>query len=143
VYRAHDTKLNPLVLVQPDTVVRWHRDWLRRRWARRSGRIRSGRPNTDAAIRTPVSQMAAVNPLWGTPRIHGELGKLGIAVSQATIAKYMLRRRQPPSQAWRTFLANPIGQVMAADFFVVPTATCVYLPSTASEAATISSSLRA
>ena len=67
--------------------------------------------------------MAAANPLWGAPRIHGELRKLGISVSQATVAKYMPRRDTPPSQPWRTFLANHVGQIMAADFFVVPTVT--------------------
>jgi predicted metal-dependent peptidase len=65
--------------------------------------------------------MSRANPLWGAPRIHGELLKLGIAVSQSTVAKYMVNRRRPPSQTWRTFLANHVGQVMAADFFVVPT----------------------
>ena len=67
--------------------------------------------------------MATANPLWGAPRIHGELQKLGISVSQATVAKYMPRRDKPPSQPWRTFLANHVGQIMAADFFVVPTVT--------------------
>ncbi len=69
--------------------------------------------------------MSEANPLWGAPRIHGEILKLGIDVCQATVAKYMVRRRRPPSQIWRTFLANHIGQVMAADFFVMPTATVV------------------
>jgi len=67
--------------------------------------------------------MAEVNPLWGAPRIHGELIKLGIDVSQATVAAYMPRRRRPPSPTWRTFLANHVDQIVAADFFVVPTAT--------------------
>jgi hypothetical protein len=70
-----------------------------------------------------IRRMATANPLWGAPRIHGELQKLGIAVSQATVAKYMPRRDTPPSQPWRTFLANHVGQIMAADFFVVPTVT--------------------
>ena len=68
--------------------------------------------------------MSQTNPLWGAPRIHGELLKVGIDVSQATVAKYMIRHRRPPSQTWKTFLANHVGQIMAADFFVVPTATC-------------------
>jgi len=69
--------------------------------------------------------MSESNPLWGAPRIHGELLKLGIDVSQATVAKYIVRpRHRPPSQTWRTFLRNHIGQIVAADFFVVPTATC-------------------
>ena len=67
--------------------------------------------------------MSRANPLWGAPRIHGELRKIGIGVAQSTVAKYMVTRRRPPSQTWRTFLANHVGQVMAADFFVVPTAT--------------------
>ena len=67
--------------------------------------------------------MAEANPLWGAPRIHGELLKLGIGVSQATVAKYMPRHRRPPSQTWRTFLANHVNQIAAADFFVVPTVT--------------------
>src|ERR1700736_6913698 len=67
--------------------------------------------------------MVQANPRWGAPRIHGELLKLGIDVCQATVAKYMMRPRQPPSQTWRTFLRNHIGQIVAADFFVVPTVT--------------------
>jgi putative transposase len=76
-----------------------------------------------ADVRVLIRQMAETNPRWGAPRIHGELLKRGIDVSQATVAKDMGRRRPPPSQTWRTFLANHIGQIMAADFFVVPTAT--------------------
>src|SRR5688572_29746164 len=74
-----------LTVVQPDTVVRWHRQWLRRRWTRRSGRRHPGRPTTDSAIRALVSTMTAANPLWGAPRIHGELAKLGITVSERTV----------------------------------------------------------
>jgi transposase InsO family protein len=74
-------------------------------------------------IRTLIRTMANANPRWGAPRIHGELLKLGVDVCQATVAKYMGRRRQPPSQTWRTFLRNHIGQIVAADFFVVPTLT--------------------
>jgi hypothetical protein len=67
--------------------------------------------------------MSEANPLWGAPRIHGEFLKLGVAVSQATVATYMVRHRRPPSQTWRTFLANHMSQIVAADSFVVPTAT--------------------
>jgi putative transposase len=67
--------------------------------------------------------MSQANPLWGAPRIHGELLKLGIVVSQASVTKYVVRQRRPPSQSWRTFLINHVEQIMAADFFVVPTAT--------------------
>jgi transposase InsO family protein len=83
-----------------------------------------GRPTVPADVRSLIRTVAQTNPLWGAPRIHGELLKLGIDGSQATVAKYMGRRRQPPSQTWRTFLRNHVGQVVAADFFVVPTATC-------------------
>jgi putative transposase len=76
-----------------------------------------------ADVRTLIRTMAQENSRWGAPRIHGELLKLGIDVSQATVAKYMGRRRQPPSQTWRTFLRNHVGQIVAADFFVVPTVT--------------------
>ena len=82
-----------------------------------------GRPTVPADVRALIRTMAQANPRWGAPRIHGQLLKLGIDVCQATVAKYMMRQRQPPSQTWRTFLRNHIGQIVAADFFVVPTAT--------------------
>jgi hypothetical protein len=112
-----------LLIVQPDTVLRWHRHWLRRRWAGRSKPVRPGRPRTDTAIRSPVEEMAAANPLWGAPRIHGELGKLGIAVSERTVSRLLRRRRRPPSQTWRTFLANHTAALVSMDFFTVPTVT--------------------
>jgi hypothetical protein len=83
-----------------------------------------GRPTVTTDIRTLIRTMAQANPRWGAPRIHGELLKLGIDVSETTVTKYMGRRRQPPSQTWRTFLRNHVGQIIAADFFVVPTVTC-------------------
>ena len=95
-----------LVIVRPETVLRWHRHWLRRSWADRSKRIPQGRPSTAAAIRSLVDEMAAANPLWGAPRIHGELSKLGIALSERTVSRLLRRRRRPPSQTWRTFLSN-------------------------------------
>lgn len=112
-----------LVIVQPDTVVRWHREWLRRRWTRRSNTDRVGRPRTDAAIRNLVSEMATANPLWGAPRIHGELAKVGVAVSERTISRLLRRRAQPPSQTWRTFLTNHLATLVSVDFFTVPTLT--------------------
>jgi putative transposase len=112
-----------LVLVQPDTVVRWHREWLRRRWTRRSARIRAGRPRTDATIRTLVITLAAANPLWGAPRIHGELKKIGVEVSERTVSRLLRRRRRPPSQTWRTFLTNHAASLVSMDFFTVPTLT--------------------
>ena len=111
-----------LVIVKPETVIAWHRQGFRLWWAWKSRR-RIGRPTLPADVRSLIRTMAQANPRWGAPRIHGELLKLGIDVCQATVAKYMGRRRQPPSQTWRTFLHNHIGQIVAADFFVVPTAT--------------------
>jgi putative transposase len=111
-----------LVLVKPDTALAWHRRGFRLFWTWKS-RYRTGRPAAAPEVCALIRRMAAANPLWGAPRIHGELQKLGISVSQATVAKYMPRRDTPPSQPWRTFLANHVGQIMAADFFVVPTVT--------------------
>jgi putative transposase len=109
-----------LVIVKPETVIAWHRRGFRLWWTWKSRRG-MGRPSMTADVRTLIRTMAEANPRWGAPRIHGELLKLGLNVCQATVAKYMGRRRQPPSQTWRTFLRNHIGQVVAADFFVVPT----------------------
>ncbi len=109
-----------LVIVPPATVVRWHRQWLRRRWTRRSAHARSGRPSPDAAIRTLVGQMGTANPLWGAPRIHGELLKLGIEVSERTVSRLL---RRPPSQTWRAFLTNHLTCLVSLDFFTVPTLT--------------------
>jgi putative transposase len=111
-----------LVLVQRATIVAWHRRGFRLFWTWKS-RHRTGRPSVPSDVCVLIHTMSQANPLWGAPRIHGELQKLGIVLSQSTVAKYMLRRRRPPSQTWRTFLANHVGQVMAADVFVVPTAT--------------------
>jgi putative transposase len=112
-----------LLLVQPETVVRWHREWLRRRWHRRSRPRRQGRPSVDQDIRTLVGEMATANPLWGAPRIHGELQKLGLGVSERTVSRLMPRRRRPPSQTWRTFLANHVTSMVSMDFFTVSTLT--------------------
>src|SRR4029077_1639295 len=112
-----------LIVVQPDTVVRWHRDWLRRHWTRRSQRRRPGRPTTNSAIRTLVRTMTTANPLWGAPRIHGELAKLGLTVSERTVSRLLRRPRRPPSQTWRSFLANHVATLVSMDFFTVPTLT--------------------
>jgi putative transposase len=111
-----------IVIVRPETVLAWHRRGFRLFWAWKSRR-RLGRPVIPPDVRLLIRRMTEANPLWGAPRIHGELLKLGIAISQATVTKYMPRHRRPPSQTWRTFLANHVGQIMAADFFVVPTVT--------------------
>ena len=110
-----------VVIVKPDTVIAWHRRGFRLFWRWKSRQ--RGRPTVPADIRALIRSMSQANPLWGAPRLHGEILKLGIDVSQATVAKYMGRRRRPPSQTWRTFLENHVAQVMAADFFVVPTVT--------------------
>jgi transposase InsO family protein len=112
-----------LVIVRPETVLAWHRRGFRLFWTWKS-RHRVGRPGVPPDVRQLIRTMADMNPLWSAPRIHGELLKLGIVVSQSTVAKYMPRHRRPPSQTWRTFLTNHVDQITAADFFVVPTATC-------------------
>src|SRR5262249_23347702 len=112
-----------LVIVKPETVIAWHRQGFRLFWTWNSRR-RIGRPPVPADVRALIRTMSEANPLWGAPRVHGELLKLGIDVSQATVAKYIAHpRHRPPSQTWRTFLRNHIAQIVAADFFVVPTAT--------------------
>jgi hypothetical protein len=112
-----------LVLVQPETVPRWHHDWLRRRWSRRSTRTRCGRPLIDREISALIREMAMANPLWGAPRIHGELVKLGVDVSERTVSRLLQPRHRPSSQTWRTFLTNHLAAVVSMDFFTVPTVT--------------------
>lgn len=114
---------NALVLVQPSTVVRWHRDGFRRYWRRKSQAPACGRPRTVAELRSLIRQMAQANPLWGAPRIHGELLKLGVEISQRTVGRLMGRKRGPPSQTWRSFLDNHVKNLASLDFFVVPTAS--------------------
>ena len=111
-----------LAMVQPDTVILWHRKAFAWHWTRKSRRL-PGRPEVAANIRDLIRRMSQANPLWGAPRIHGELLKLGIAVAQSTVARYLPRPRKPPSQTWRTFLTNHLAQTAAIDFFTVPTAT--------------------
>ena len=98
-----------LVIVSPDTVLRWQRRRFREYWTHLSGRSRGGRSLVSTEVAALVRTMATANPLWGAPRIHGELGKLGIVLSQSTVAKYMGIRRRPPSQTCRTFLANHVS----------------------------------
>ena len=110
-----------LVIVKPETVIAWHRKGFRLYWRWKSRGGKAGRPCVSREIRELIRQMSTANPLWGAPRIHGELLKLGIQISQATVAKYMMRQRKPPSQTWRTFLENHVQQLVAIDFLVVPT----------------------
>ncbi len=109
--------------LHPNTVVRWHREGFRRYWTWKSRRQHAGRPSVDIEIRKLIRQMQAENVGWGAPRIHGELLKLGIDLSQATVSKYMVRQKKPPSQTWRTFLENHTDCIAGIDFFTVPTAT--------------------
>src|SRR5271156_2354927 len=119
-YRLWPRFLKVMVVVKPATVIQWHRQGFRFYWRWRS---KSGRPSIDREIRDLIRQMSSANPLWGAPRIHGELLKLGIEVSQATVAKYMMRRRGTPSQNWRTFLRNYAEGIAAIDMFVVASAS--------------------
>ena len=109
-------------IVKPETVIAWHRRGFRLFWTWKS-RHRTGRPAVPHDVRALIREMSTANPLWGAPRIHGELQKLGIMVSESTVAKYMRRHPRPPSQTWRTFLTNHASQIVAADLFVVPTVT--------------------
>lgn len=110
-----------LTIVQPETVLRWHRQGFRLYWRWKS-RDR-GRPRAPQEIRHLVRRMARENPLWGAPRIHGEMLKLGLDLAQGTVSRYMPRERRPPSQSWRTFMKNHATPIASIDFFTVPTAT--------------------
>jgi putative transposase len=109
-----------LVIVKPETVIAWHRRGFRLYWRWKS-RHRQGRPSISRELIDLIRKMSLANPRWGAPRIHGELSKLGFVLSEATVAKYMARPRKPPSQTWRTFLANYRKDIVSSDFFVVPT----------------------
>jgi putative transposase len=108
-----------LIVVKPATVMKWHRAGFRRYWTWRS-RSKGGRPAIDPEVRKLIKQMATAN-MWGAPRIHGELLKLGINISEATVSRYLPRRRKPPSQTWRSFLENHVDTLVSVDFFTVPT----------------------
>ena len=112
--------LSSLAIVKPETVIRWHRSGFRLYWRWKSQSL-GGRPKLSADIRQLIREISLANPLWGAPRIHGELLKLGIDVGQTTVAKYMARNRKPPSQGWKTFLRNHADGIASMDLFVVPT----------------------
>ena len=109
-------------VVQPDTILRWHRAGFKAYWRWKS-QGRAGRPRIERELRDLIRRMSKENPLWGAPRIHGELLKLGFEIAKSTVSKYMIRRRGPPSQNWRTFLCNHADAIAAIDLCVVPTLT--------------------
>jgi transposase InsO family protein len=119
-YRWFPSILPALMIIRPETLVRWHRAGFRRYW-RWQSRRRGGRPPIEGELRALIRQMSTENLLWGAPRIHGELLKLGFEVAQSSVAKYMVKRRGLPSQGWRTFLRNHAPEIAAMDLFVVPT----------------------
>src|ERR1700680_3797304 len=119
-YRCFPSILKVVTIVQPETLVHWHRAGFRRYWRWKSRR-RGGRPQIETELRALIRQMSTENFLWGAPRIHGELLKLGFSVAQSSVAKYMVKRRGPPGQEWRTFLHNPAPAIAAVGLFVVPT----------------------
>ena len=119
-YRLFPSVLNAVTIVQPATVIRWHRTGFRLYWRWRS-RSWGGRPKVPVEIRRLIREMSLANRLWGAPRIHGELLKLGIEVAQSTVAKYMARNGRGRSQTWKTFLHNHAAGIGAMDFLIVPT----------------------
>ena len=112
-----------LAIVQPETVIKWHRQGFKLYWRWKSRAGKRGRPPIKREIRDLIRRMSRENPLWGAPRILSELLLLSYDLAQETVAKYMVRTRKPPSQLWRTFLANHVPDIAACDFFTVPTVT--------------------
>ena len=119
-YRWFPSVLKAMTIIRPQTLVRWHRAGFRRYWSWKSRNL-GGRPQIDASLRALIRRMSVENMLWGAPRIHGELLKLGFAVAQSTVAKYMARKNDPSDQSWGTFLRNHAPHIAAMDLFVVPT----------------------
>jgi len=110
-----------LIVVKPETVIKWHRQGFKLYWRWKSRSSKVGRPIISKEIRDLIRQMSQKNPTWGAPRIQSELALLGFEVADSTVAKYMDKQRKPPSQTWRTFLKNHANQIAAIDFFAVPT----------------------
>src|ERR1700737_363671 len=119
-YRWFPSILEVITMVHPETLVRWHRAGFRYYWRWKSN-SRGGRPRIETELRALIRQMSTENQLWGAPRIHGALLKLGFSVAQSTVAKYMVKRHGPPSQGWKTFLRNHAPDIAAMDLLVVPT----------------------
>jgi len=122
-YRLWPACLQTLKVFKPDTLVRWHRKGFQLYWTWKSRPRQGDRPAIDPDVRKLIRTMSRNNIGWGAPRIHGELNMLGIQISESTVAKYMIRHRNPPSQTWRTFLENHADCIAGIDFFTVPTAT--------------------
>src|ERR1700737_2028827 len=116
-YRLYPSLLDAVIIVQPETVIRWHRRGFRAYWRWKSRHV-GGRPRIDSEMRALIRRMSRENPLWGAPRIHGELLMLGIEVAESTVGRYMIRRRRPPSQGWKTFLCNHAAGIASLDLFV-------------------------
>jgi putative transposase len=110
-----------LVIVKPETVIGWHRRGFRLFWTWKSRHGKRGRPAVAKEVRQLIRRMSRENPLWGAPKIHGELLKLGIEVSESTVSKYLVRPKGCASQTWKTFLQNHIKDMVSVDFFTVPT----------------------
>jgi transposase InsO family protein len=119
-YRWFPSVLKIITIIGPETLVRWHRAGFRRYWRRKSRNL-GGRPQISADLRALIRRMSVENLLWGAPRIHGELLKLGFSVAQSTVAKYMAKKGGPAGQRWNTFLRNHALHIAAMDLFVVPT----------------------
>jgi hypothetical protein len=119
-YRWFPSVRQVLAIVRPETLIRWHQAGFRCYWRLKS-RSTGGRPPIESELRVLIRRMSIENPLWGAPRIQGELLKLGFEVAQSTVAKYMAKRPGPPSQGWHTFLHNHAPDIAAMDLFVVPT----------------------
>jgi len=113
-YRLYPSLLDAIIIVQPETVIRGHRRGFRAYWRWKSRRV-GGRPRIDSEIRALIRRMSRENPLWGAPRIHGELLMLGIDVAESTVGRYMVRRCRPPSQGWKTFLRNHVAGIASLD----------------------------
>ena len=109
-----------LIIIKPDTVIKWHREGFRLYWRWKS-KTPIGRPPIDIEIRELIRRISRENPLWGVPRIQSELRLLGFNVTEKTVAKYRVKRAKPPSQTWKTFLANHVNQIAAVDYFTIPT----------------------
>lgn len=119
-HRLFPMVLDSIVIVKPETVVRWHRTGFRLFWRRKS-RNAGGRPKVDAKTRNLIRRISKENPLWGAPRIHGELLKLGVDLCETTVAKYMVKIPKRPGQSWKTFLDNHMNDIASMDFVIVPT----------------------